>query len=67
MAPRKLATVLRQRREQAGVTQEALAQRAKVARSYIALIEAGHKTNPSLDILKRLARALDVPVTELLE
>jgi transcriptional regulator with XRE-family HTH domain len=44
-----------------------LAKRAKVARSYVALIEAGHKKNPSLEILKRLARALGVPVGELLE
>jgi transcriptional regulator with XRE-family HTH domain len=38
-----------------------------VARSYVALMETGHKKNPSLAILKRLARALDVPVTELLQ
>ena len=49
------------------MTQEELAKGAKVARSYIALIETGRKKNPSLDILKRLARALSVPVTELLE
>jgi transcriptional regulator with XRE-family HTH domain len=30
-------------------------------------LEAGKKKNPSLDLLKRLARALGVPVTELLE
>jgi len=29
-------------------------------------IEAGRKRNPSLEILKRLARALGVPVAELL-
>jgi transcriptional regulator with XRE-family HTH domain len=67
MSPRMLTTVIRQRREAANLTQEELAKRAKVARSYVALIEAGHKKNPSLEILKRLARALGVPVTELLE
>ncbi|PYN16940.1 MAG: hypothetical protein DME05_06800 [Candidatus Rokuibacteriota bacterium] len=30
-------------------------------------MEAGKKKNPSLDVLKRLARALGVPVTERLE
>jgi transcriptional regulator with XRE-family HTH domain len=67
MAPRRLATVLKQLRDNAEMTQEELAKKAKVARSYVALIEAGRKKNPSLEILKRLARALGVPVTELLE
>jgi transcriptional regulator with XRE-family HTH domain len=67
MTPRRLATVLRTLRERQDLTQEQLAKRAKVARSYVALIETGGKKNPSLDILKRLARALGVPVTELLE
>ena len=67
MSPQRLATVIRQLRERADLTQEQLAKRAKVARSYIALIEAGYKKNPSLEIVKRLARALGVPVTELLE
>jgi DNA-binding XRE family transcriptional regulator len=44
-----------------------LAKRAKVTRVYIAALEAGHKTNPSIAILKKLARALGVPVGELLE
>ena len=47
-------------------TQEALAKRAKVSRSYLAAIEAGHKKNPSLVVLQKLAKALGVPVTELL-
>ena len=67
MSPQRMATVIRQLRERADLTQEQLAKRAKVARSYIALIEAGYKKNPSLEIVKRLARALGVPVTELLE
>ncbi len=67
MTPKRLATVLRERREHANMTQEELAKRAKVTRSYIAVLEAGHKKNPSLDIMKRLARALGVPVGELLE
>ncbi len=67
MSPRKLATVLQQKREAKGLTQEELARRAKVARGYLAKLEAGHSKNPSLAILKRLARALGVPVTALLE
>jgi transcriptional regulator with XRE-family HTH domain len=48
------------------MTQERLAKRAKVSRGYLAAIEAGHRKNPSLAVLKRLAKALGVPVTELL-
>ena len=35
-------------------------------RTHIVKLESGDKKNPSLDILKRLAKALGVPVTELL-
>jgi transcriptional regulator with XRE-family HTH domain len=65
MSPRQLGTVVVKLRGQR-MTQEELAKRAKVSRSYLAAIEAGHKKNPSLLILKRLAKALSVPVTELL-
>jgi transcriptional regulator with XRE-family HTH domain len=44
-----------------------LAEKAKVPPGYLAELESGKKKNPSLDVLKRLARALGVPVTELLE
>ena len=48
------------------MTQEVLAARAKVTRPYVTMLETGAKKNPSLVILKRLAKALDVSVTELL-
>jgi transcriptional regulator with XRE-family HTH domain len=38
-----------------------------VAQGYISALEAGEKKNSGIDVLKRLARALGVPVTELLE
>ena len=65
MSPRQLAAMVVKLRGQR-MTQDQLAKRAKVSRSYLAAIEAGHKKNPSLDVLKRLAKALGVPVTELL-
>ena len=67
MTPRKLSTVIRELREQRDLTQEELAKRAKITRSHLSLLEAGHRKNPSLDILKRLARALGVPVGALLD
>jgi transcriptional regulator with XRE-family HTH domain len=44
-----------------------LATKARVPPGYLAELEAGKKKNPSLDVLKRLAGAVGVPVTELLE
>lgn len=49
------------------MTQEELAKRARVTQAYVTHLERGIRKNPSLAVLKRLARALGVPVTELLE
>ena len=43
-----------------------LAKKAKVPPGYLAELEAGKKKNPSLEVLQRIARALGVPVSELL-
>jgi transcriptional regulator with XRE-family HTH domain len=67
MSPRMLSRVIQTLRQGAGMTQRDLAAKAKVTPGYIAQIELGMKKNPSLDVLRRLARALGVPVTELLE
>jgi len=58
--------MLKERREQAGLTREQLAKKAKVTTAYISMMEAGKRKNPSLVVLDRLAKALGVPVTELL-
>jgi transcriptional regulator with XRE-family HTH domain len=39
---------------------------AKGTAAYVAQLEMGVGKNPSLDVLRRLAKALGVPVTELL-
>jgi transcriptional regulator with XRE-family HTH domain len=65
MSPKQLSAMLIKLRGQR-MTQEKLAKRSKVSRGYLAAIEAGHRKNPSLAVLKRLAKALGVPVTELL-
>jgi transcriptional regulator with XRE-family HTH domain len=67
MTLRRISTVIRELRGANGLTQLQLAKRAKVTRGYLAQLEAGHKTNPSLPTLRKLAKALRVPVTELLE
>jgi len=62
-----LNAVITKFREGQGLTQRDLAKKAKVTAAYVAMIETGVRKNPSLTILKRLARALGVPVTALLE
>ncbi len=54
-------------RERQGLIQRDLAKRAKVTAAYVAMIETGVRKSPSLAVLKRLAKALVVPVTALLE
>jgi hypothetical protein len=41
--------------------------KAKLTQSYVAMMEGGDKKNPSLAILRRLAKALKVRVAELVE
>jgi transcriptional regulator with XRE-family HTH domain len=59
--------VIKKLREERGWSQAKLAKEAAVTDAYIAMLETGVRKNPSLPVLKRLARALGVPVTELLE
>jgi transcriptional regulator with XRE-family HTH domain len=59
--------VIRQLREQRGLTQEDVARQAKVTKNYITMLERGQRKNPSLPILKRIADALGVKVGRLLE
>jgi transcriptional regulator with XRE-family HTH domain len=48
------------------MSQAALATKAGYSREYIARLETGHH-DPSLSTLRKLAKALRVPVTALLE
>jgi transcriptional regulator with XRE-family HTH domain len=66
MSPQRIGRVLRQLREQKGLSQAALAKRSGVAQGYISQMEAGEKKNPGIETLRKIAKALGVPVTELL-
>ena len=59
--------MLKRIRAEKGLSQLALAKRARVAQAYISEMEAGRKRNPGIATLRKLAKALGVPVTELLE
>lgn len=49
------------------LTQAQLARRAHVSQPYIARLERREKTNPSLTVLQRLAQALGVPSSAVVE
>lgn len=49
------------------MTQRELARKAKVTPGYVAQLETGLRKNPSIFVLRKLAKALGVPVTALLE
>ena len=53
-------------RQEKGLSQKALAEQIGVTDAYITMLESGKRKNPSLEVLKKLAKALGVPVTELL-
>jgi transcriptional regulator with XRE-family HTH domain len=54
-----LGDELRKAREAAGLTQERLAFKAGVHRTYVSLLERNRKS-PTLDVLSRLCKALGV-------
>ncbi|PIQ68882.1 MAG: DNA-binding protein [Candidatus Taylorbacteria bacterium CG11_big_fil_rev_8_21_14_0_20_46_11] len=55
---------LRKLRESKGLSQEKLARLADVANNTIVKIETGRNQNPTLDTLKKIAKALNVKVDD---
>jgi transcriptional regulator with XRE-family HTH domain len=58
---------IRKARRARGLTQEELARRANMSLNGLAQLEQGGRTDPHYSTLSKLATALDVSVTELLE
>ena len=61
---RRLGELVRTLRNQRGMTRKALARHAKVSERYLAQLEAG-LGNGSIVLLRRIARAIGLPVTQL--
>jgi transcriptional regulator with XRE-family HTH domain len=59
----KVGHRVRQLRKELELSQEALALKAEVDRTYVTDVEAGRR-NVSLEILERLIKSLDVSVTD---
>jgi len=62
----RVAANVKRIRNERGLTQQTLADKAKIHRVYLAQIE-GTTRAPSLEMLERLAKALKVKVGRLLE
>ena len=62
-----LSKNLKRFREKRGLSQDRLAKLADVANNTIIKIEQGENINPTLDTLKKMAKALDVSVDELIQ
>ena len=62
----RMAKRLKTLRRRRGLTQEALAARASLSRTYLARLETARQ-DPTLSTLVKLAKALGVPVSRLLE
>ena len=56
---------LRARRVEVGLSQESLAAKARLDRTYVGGLERGER-NPTLRVIWQLAESLDVPASQLL-
>lgn len=61
-----LGQAIRKHRERLDLTQEELAEKAELHRTYLADIERGAR-NPSLETLRRIALGLGISLSELLK
>ena len=62
-----LSNNLKKLREKKGLSQDRLAKLADVANNTIIKIEQGENINPTLDTLKKMAKALEVSVDDLIK
>ena len=61
-----LANNIKRLREAKGLSQEKLARLAEVANNTLIKMESGENQNPTLNSLKKVAKALDVSVDDLI-
>jgi len=62
-----LANNIKKLREAKGLSQEKLARLADVANNTLIKMESGENQNPTLDTLKKVAKALDASVDDLIK
>jgi len=62
-----LAKTVKRLREKIGISQEKLARLANVSNNTIINIEAGKQNNPTIETLRKIAKALNVPIENLIK
>ena len=62
-----IAKTVKRLREKAGLSQEKLARLADVSNNTLINIEAGKQDNPTIENLKKIATALNVPIEDLIK
>lgn len=61
----QFGNVIRDRRTKAGLSQEALAEKAGLHRNHVGLVERGLRS-PSIEVVRRLATGLDTTMSSLI-
>ena len=62
-----IARIVRQLRNKMNISQEKLARLANVSNNTIINIEAGKQKNPTIDTLRKIAKALNTPIEDLIK
>lgn len=63
----ELPKIIRKLKEETGLSQEKLARLADVSNNTIVNIEAGKQKNPTIETIRKIAKALGVSLEELLK
>ena len=62
-----IAKIVKRLRGKAGLSQEKLARLADVSNNTIINIEVGKQDNPTIETLKKIAKALNTPIEDLIK
>ena len=62
-----ISKTVKRLREKMGISQEKLARLADVSNNTVINIEAGKQGNPTIETLKKIAKALETPIEDLIK
>jgi len=67
LSKNNIARTIKRLREKTGLSQEKLARLADVSNNTIINIEVGKQNNPTIETLKKIAKALNISIEELIK